>query len=302
MTNRVFVSGGSGFVGGHLLPRLAENGFKIRLLVMNEAEAKRVKTPGVEFVYGTVNDLPVLMESMKDIFAVIHLVAILRENKDITFEKVNIEGTKNMLAAADQNGVKRFIHMGILGASADPRFTYLHSKYLAEEAVSKSGLDYSILKPSVMFGQGAGFITALIRSFKPYPLLAPVAGNGKTRLQPIWVEDVVSCLLKMLDGEKIHQSVQIGGPRIFTYDEVLLAVMQAMGVKKPRLHVPVGLMRPLVWLMECTSSNPPITLPELKALSVDNITAEDAVKTEFGFDPKPLSEGLDYLKPAPAVP
>ncbi|MDP4279058.1 MAG: NAD(P)H-binding protein [Dehalococcoides mccartyi] len=152
MTNRVFVSGGSGFVGGHLLPRLAENGFKIRLLVMNEAEAKRVKTPGVEFVYGTVNDLPVLMESMKDIFAVIHLVAILRENKDITFEKVNIEGTKNMLAAADQNGVKRFIHMGILGASADPRFTYLHSKYLAEEAVSKSGLDYSILKPSVMFG------------------------------------------------------------------------------------------------------------------------------------------------------
>ena len=269
---------------------------------MNETEAKRVKTPGVEFVYGTVNDLPVLMESMKGIFAVIHLVAILRENKNATFEKVNIEGTKNMLEAAAENGVKRFIHMGILGASADPRFTYLHSKYLAEEAVSKSGLDYSILKPSVMFGQGAGFINALIRSFKPYPLLAPVAGNGKTRLQPVWVEDVVSCLLKMLDGEKIHQSVQIGGPQIFTYDEVLSAVMQAMGVKKPRMHVPVSLMHPLVWLMERTSSNPPITLPELKALSVDNITAENAIKREFGFDPRPLSEGLDYLKTAPAVP
>ncbi|AHB13932.1 MULTISPECIES: complex I NDUFA9 subunit family protein [Dehalococcoides] len=302
MTNRVFVTGGSGFVGGHLLPRLAENGFKIRLLVMNETEAKRVKTPGVEFVYGTVNDLSVLMESVKGIFAVIHLVAILRENKNATFEKVNIEGTKNMLEAAAENGVKRFIHMGILGASADPRFTYLHSKYLAEEAVSKSGLDYSILKPSVMFGQGAGFINALIRSFKPYPLLAPVAGNGKTRLQPVWVEDVVSCLLKMLDGEKIHQSVQIGGPQIFTYDEVLSAVMQAMGVKKPRMHVPVSLMHPLVWLMERTSSNPPITLPELKALSVDNITAENAIKREFGFDPRPLSEGLDYLKTAPAVP
>jgi len=269
---------------------------------MNETEANRVKTPGVEFVYGTVNDLPVLMDSLKDVFAIIHLVAILRENKNATFAEVNIEGTKNMLAAATENGVKRFIHMGILGASADPRFTYLHSKYLAEEAVRHSGLGYSILKPSVMFGPGAGFINALIRSFKPYPCIAPVAGNGKTRLQPIWVEDVVSCLLKMLEGEKIHQSVQIGGPQIFTYDQVLSAVMQAMRIKKPRLHVPVGLMRPLVWLMERASSNPPITMPELKALSVDNITVEDAVKREFGFDPKPLSEGLDYLKPAPAVP
>ncbi|MFA7186981.1 NAD-dependent epimerase/dehydratase family protein [Dehalococcoides mccartyi] len=302
MTNRVFVTGGSGFVGRHLLPRLAENGFKIRLLVMNETEANRVKTPGVEFVYCTVNDLPVLMDSLKDVFAIIHLVAILRENKNATFAEVNIEGTKNILAAATENGVKRFIHMGILGASADPRFTYLHSKYLAEEAVRHSGLGYSILKPSVMFGPGAGFINALIRSFKPYPFIAPVAGNGKTRLQPIWVEDVVSCLLKMLEGEKIHQSVQIGGPQIFTYDQVLSAVMQAMRIKKPRLHVPVGLMRPLVWLMERASSNPPITMPELKALSVDNITVEDAVKREFGFDPKPLSEGLDYLKPAPAVP
>ncbi|BCT56300.1 oxidoreductase [Dehalococcoides mccartyi] len=284
------------------MPRLAENGFKIRLLVMNETEANRVKTPGVEFVYGTVNDLPVLMDSLKDVFAIIHLVAILRENKNATFAEVNIEGTKNILAAATENGVKRFIHMGILGASADPRFTYLHSKYLAEEAVRHSGLGYSILKPSVMFGPGAGFINALIRSFKPYPFIAPVAGNGKTRLQPIWVEDVVSCLLKMLEGEKIHQSVQIGGPQIFTYDQVLSAVMQAMRIKKPRLHVPVGLMRPLVWLMERASSNPPITMPELKALSVDNITVEDAVKREFGFDPKPLSEGLDYLKPAPAVP
>ncbi|MBA7663048.1 3 beta-hydroxysteroid dehydrogenase/Delta 5--_4-isomerase [subsurface metagenome] len=292
----ILVTGGSGFVGSHLIPRMVESGHRIRCLVPRPAEGLRGR--GVEVVMGDVTDPESLKTAMSGVEAVVHLVGILRESRGASFSGVNVQGTRNVLQAAQDSGVKRFIHIGVLGASPDPRYGYLYSKWLGEEAVRSSQLDFTILRPAAMFGAGAGFINRLAGSLKMFPLLAPIAGPGKSRFQPIWVEDVVTCILKALQGGKIGQSCEIGGPEHLTYEQMLDTVMQALGKRWLKIHVPLVLMRPAVMVMEKLVGDLPVTLGELDQLELDSITDLDSVERQFGFRPLPLSQGLDYLRPA----
>lgn len=292
----ILITGASGFVASHLIPRLQKDGLRLRCLVTNQAEGARIKAPGAELAIGNVTDVDSLRAALDGVDTVIHLVAIIRENKRATFREVNVIGTKNMVNAAREAGVKRFIHMGILGASADPRYTYLHSKWLGMEAVKNSGLDYSILQPSVMFGEGAGFIASLVRSVNMVPFIVPIAGDGKSRLQPIWVGDVVSCILKMVAGEKSGQSCPVGGPEIMTYENMLNQLLRAMGKKKFKIKVPRPLMLPAVAVMDKLLSNPPISMAEFRSMEIENTTDPDSVENQFGFKPMPLRDGLGYIK------
>lgn len=291
----ILVTGGSGFVGNHLIPELVRQGFSVNCLVLNEKEAEKVKALGVGATIGNVADASSIKGSAKDAEAIIHMVAILRERGKATFEAVNVKGTENMLKEAKDASVKRFIHMGILGANPNPKYRYLHSKWKAMQKVGKSGLEYTIFKPSVMFGKGAGFTEALLRSINMFPFIAPVAGSGKTMLQPIWVGDVVSCLIEAVKGKCLNETCEIGGPEQLTYKEMMQVVMEASSIKKPKVHIPIPLMRPAVILMEKLSSNPPITKDELDALGLDNLTEIDAVQKQFGFMPMDIKEGLKYL-------
>jgi NADH dehydrogenase len=294
----ILVTGGAGFVGSHLIPRLVGTGEKVKCLDRSLARAETEKASGVEWVLGNVTDRQSLEQAMSGVESVIHLVAILRESKGATFDGVNVQGTKNVVQAALGAGVKRFIHIGALGAGPNPIYRYAYSKWQGEEAVRSSNLDYTILEPSVMFGTGAGFITRLVRSLKTFPFLAPIPGSGKTRFQTIWVEDVATCVLKALGGEKSRQTCRIGGPEHLTYEQILDAVIDALGIKCIKVHLPLLLMRPAVMAMEKVMSDPPVTLGELKQLEVDNTTDLDSVERQFGFKPLPLSQGLDYIKPA----
>jgi uncharacterized protein YbjT (DUF2867 family) len=292
----ILITGASGFVASHLIPQLRKSGQQLRCLVTSEAEGARIKAPGAELAIGNVSDPASLRAAAEGVDTVIHLVAVIREPKNATFESVNVIGTKNMIEAAKAAGIKRFIHMGALGASPDPRYKYLHSKWLAMEAVKSSGLDFSILQPSVMFGPGAGFIASLVRSIHLAPFIVPIAGDGKSKLQPIWVGDVANCVMKLVAGEKIGRSIEIGGPEIMTYEAMMDEILKALGEKRTKIHVPRWLMKPGVAVMDALFSNPPITMVEFKSMEIPNITEPDSVEKEFGFKPMPLREGLGYLK------
>ena len=292
----ILVIGGTGFVGSHLIPRLVEAGEKVKCLDRGLARAETGKVSGVELVLGNVANLLSLKEAMSGAESVIHLVAILRENKGATFDGVNVGGTKNVVQAALSSGVKQLIHIGALGASPNSRYRYTYSKWQGEEAVRSSNLDYTILEPSIMFGTGAGFITRLVRSLKMFPFLAPVPGSGRTRFQTIWVEDTVTCILQALKGGKSRQTCRIGGPEYLSYEQMLDATMSALGAKRIKVHLPLPLMRPATVVMEKVLRSPPVTSGELRQLEVDNITDLDAVERQFGFKPLALSQGLDYLK------
>lgn len=297
----ILVTGGTGFVGSHLVPRLAETGNRVRCLVRTPAKAETLQAHGVELVLGDVTNLSSLEQAMPGVDTVIHLVAIIRENKEVTFNRVNVQGTRNVVQAALRSGVKRFIHVSVLGANPNPKYRYTYSKWQGEEAVRSSHLDFIIFKPSVMFGRGAGLTDRLIQSLMIFPFLAPIPGSGEARFQPIWVEDVAACIVQALKGGKTGQTYEIGGPEHLTYQQMLDTVIHILGIKRIKVHIPLPLMRPAVMAMEKVMPNPPVTLVELGQLELDNTTALNSVERLFGFKPLALSHGLDYIKP-PSLP
>ncbi|MCL0057825.1 complex I NDUFA9 subunit family protein [Dehalococcoidales bacterium] len=287
----ILVTGGTGFVGSHLVPRLVEIGERVRCLVRS-----RAKLQGVELRLGDVTNLSSLEQAMPGVETVIHLVSVIRESKDATFDRINVQGTKNVVQAAQKSGVKQFIHMSALGATPNPKYRYTYSKWQGEEVVRSSHLDFVIFRPSVIFGRGAGLTDRLVQSLMMFPFLAPVPGSGKARFQPIWVEDVVTCIVQVLKGEKTGQTYEIGGPEHLTYQQMLDTIIQILGIKRIKVHIPLLLMYPAVMIMEKVTPNPPVTLVELAQLELDNTTDLNSVERYFGFKPLALRDGLDYIK------
>ncbi len=227
--------------------------------------------------------------------AVIHLAAIIRERRGATFHQVNYLGTRELVAAARAAGVRRFLYMSNVGARPDPAFPFLRSKWLAEEEVKASGLACTIFRASVIFGQGDEFITTLARLIGRLPLV-PVIGSGHTRFQPVWVRDVAACIAAALDDPaSVDQTIPLGGPEHLSYEQILDTIMQVLWLRRAKMHIAAGLMRPVVWLMERLLSHPPLTSAQLAMLKMDNITELDAISSRFGFEPTPLREGIGYL-------
>jgi NADH dehydrogenase len=276
---------------------LVKAGYEVRCLVLDEAGAEKVKSHSVDIIIGDVTDTSSIKPAMSGINIVIHMVGILTGRNWAHFDSVNVQGTKNVIKAARQGEIERFIHMGVLGASMNSKFHYFHSKWLGEAAVWASGLDYTILKPSVMFGQGAGFINAILRSIRMFPFLAPIAGSGKTLFQAIWVEDVVSCLIRAVEGDKVCQSCEIGGPEQLSYEQIVKIVSQAAGLKRIKMHIPLALMMPVVSVLEKLMTNPPVNVDGLRGLDINMVTDLDSVERQFGFKPIPIENGLNYLNP-----
>jgi len=235
---------------------------------------------------------------MQGVAAVAHLVAIIHESGRQTFDAVNVAGTRNVVDAAKATGVRRFLHMSALGAVDDSELRYVYSKWLGEEAVRKSGLEYTIFRPSVIFGEGFGFIDRIVQSVNMTRPVVPVPGSGKNRFQPMWSGDVAECFARALnDPATAGKTYEIGGPEHLTYEQVLDMVMAKLGAKRVKIHVPLFAMRPVAILMDAFLKDPPVTPVQLKQLKLDNTTALDSVERSFGFKPKSLADGLDYIAP-----
>lgn len=292
----VLVSGGTGFVGSHIVPALVKAGHRVRCLARRPENAGELKTPGVEFAPGDVTRPESLESAMQGVEAVVHLVAVIRERRGASFQDINVEGTRNMARAARNAGVKRFVHLSALGANPDPKYRYTCSKWLGEEAVRASGLDFVILRPPVIFGRGTGFTTQLIRSLTMFPFIAPVPGSGRALFQPVWAGDVAACVVKALEGGRSGETLEIGGPEHLSYDQVVDAIIEALGKRRTKVHVPLPLIRVAVKVMERVILDPPATSVELAQLEVNKTTDVDSIKRLFGFEPLPLRRGLDYLK------
>lgn len=296
----ILVTGGTGFVGKHLVRKLIERGYQVRLLVRNLTAAKNGLPKGLDVIKGDVTDISTIREAFVGVEVVINLVAIIRELEDMTFEKVNAEGTLNSVIAAQEAGVKHFIQLSALGAVDNPALRYAYSKWQGEESVRQSGLGWTIIRPSVIYGEGFGFFDRLIQSIKmsPPPII-PVPGKGTTLFQPIAVEDVVRCILAVLEKPSMSgQIYEIGGPEHLSYEQMLDMIILSRGIKRIKIKIPMFLVNIVVPIMEKIIKDPPVTMEELKQLQYDNIADIDSVQNSFGFEPKPLIEGIKYLTPA----
>lgn len=293
----ILITGSTGFVGSHLAGRLAGCGYSLRELV--RAGASPVRGQPAE---GDITKLDSLVNACAGIDTVVHLVAVIREKGGATFQSVNHLGTVNILRAAAESGVRRFIHMSALGAVNDPAYKYAFSKWQAEEAVKASGVSWTILRPSVIYGRGFGFFSRLVQSMRlSPPFLIPVPGRGNALFQPVAVEDVVSCIVRAVEDDGFAGKVcEIGGPGHVSYSGMVDSLFKVLGTGRVKVPVPMALMKAVVPVMESVFKDPPVTSVELKQLELNNITGVDSVFKNFGFHPRGLDEGLfeirDYLK------
>src|ERR1043166_3663417 len=209
---KVFLTGATGFVGGNMLRRLLAEGHSVRALVRDPQKAGLADNAKTELVAGDVVASAGLDEGMQGCDAVIHLVGIIVEKGSNTFERVHHLGTHNVVEAAKRTGIRRFVQMSALGVRADGVAPYQTTKWKGEEEVRQSGIPFCILRPSLIFGEGDGFVTQMMATMRSAPLFRPVPGDGTPKFRPIAVEDVTTCFARALTYEAApNQTIDLGG-------------------------------------------------------------------------------------------
>ncbi|MDP2689396.1 MAG: NAD(P)H-binding protein, partial [Deltaproteobacteria bacterium] len=208
------------------------------------------------------------------------------------FRDLHVEATRNVVAACRGRGVKRYIHISALGTRRNAASEYHRTKWEAEEIIRGSGLAYTIFRPSVMFGKEDKFTNVLARAIRLSPVIM-VPGNGRNKMQPVFVKDVVAALVRSIGMDEAKLKVfELGGPEVFDFDGIIDGVARVLGRRRLKLHVPMPLMRLNAALLEAVLSAPPITRDALLMLEEDNVTEDNALPSVFGISPTGLIEGM----------
>jgi NADH dehydrogenase len=293
---RVAVTGANGFVGRHAIARLLLGGHDVRAVISERPGAEK-ELPGagaeMDVRRGDVRRPESLRGAFDGFDVIIHTVAVPTERKQ-RFAEVNVAGVAHVVAEARRAGVGRIVHMGALGADPASPYPYLRSKGEGEALVTGSGIPHVVFQPSLLFGEGDDFFPRLAFSLL-FPIV-PVPGDGKARFQPVHVDDIAQALVAAVQRREISGVHQIGGAEPVTYDEMLAETMRGIGKHRPTLHVPVPLMKPAAFAMGLVMSDPPVTIPQLDLLAVDNTPKTNALEPVFGIHPRPFKGALDYLR------
>lgn len=296
----ILVTGGTGFVGNAVVKELLEGSCKVRVLARNPEKAQELAASGCQFHEGDVTNISSVLKAITpEIETVIHLVGILAESKGTTFRAVHVDGTRNVVDSCKGMGVPRLLHMSALGAREGAASVYHRTKWEAEEIVRASGLDYTIFRPSVIFGPLDHFTNVFARMMRLSPFVM-VPGSGQNRMQPVFVGDVAKAFaLSLKRKDTINRTLELGGPDVLTFDEIIERIGEVTNRQRRKLHVPMPLMRANALLAEKLLSKPPFSRDALKMLEEDNTTRLNALTEVFGLRPKPLAEGMrEYLTAA----
>lgn len=293
MSRRVLVSGGTGFVGGALVPKLVEHGYRVRVLARGRSRSLRIAKPDVEIVSGDVTKPKSLPQALEGIEVVIHLVGIIVEKGESTFEKVHYQGTGYLVEAAKALGVKRFLHMSALGSRPDAIARYHKTKFQAEELLRQSGLGFTIFRPSIILGPNSEFVSLFATLARLSPLLViPRVREG--RLQPIWIGDVADCFLQAIEKkETLGETYELGGPEKLSLRQIVERISSIIGRKRPVLEVPMGLVQLGAKLSEALLPNPRVTREQLLMLKEDNSCDMQEVLKVFKIEHASIDEAID---------
>jgi uncharacterized protein YbjT (DUF2867 family) len=287
----IIVTGASGYIGSHLVKRLIQNGHPVRAMVRSQSRAEKegrlVGLP-VELVEADVTRSETLPSALDGVDVVIHTVAIAIEKGRQSYEEVNFLGTKNIVDASRAKKVKRFINLSQLGADANLPYRFLASKGRAQDYVATSGLDWTAFRPSVVWGPEDEFANTFARLVPLSPIIYPIV-DKKARFQPIWVEDLVTAMVKSMDDDATsREEYELGGPEVLTLEEIERRTLKAIGARRLFVPVPRPMLTLIVALMEKVLPNPPVTRSLLELLAVDNVPKHNEIQ-QFVDDPLPFT-------------
>jgi NADH dehydrogenase len=290
----ILLTGGTGFVGGHVVRALREADRPVRCLVRNRGKAGQLEALGCELVEGDMTDAASLRRAVDGVDTVVHLVAI-RQGSEEKFKRIMTQGTQDLIAAAKEAGVARFVMMSALGVSEESRdlVPYYGAKWEMERAVEGAGIPHVIFRPSLVFERDGGILPTFSKLARLTPV-TPIIGSGEQRIQPIWAGDVAAYFDGAIDLEAAtNRTFELGGPDIVSWNEFWARLKRVRGIRRPSVHVPVGLMKVNAVITERLPGNIPVTRDLLKMLEHGHniVTNDDAVQT-FQLPLVPLDEQL----------
>jgi uncharacterized protein YbjT (DUF2867 family) len=295
----VLVTGAAGMVGTHTCRELAKNGWQVRALIRDPAKAAMAlgQLP-VEFRVGDVRDATTLRSCLSGCGAVVHLAAIAIEKKGESYRESNTAATERLISAARGENVHRIIFMSQNGADSRSPYPFLRSKGVAQDSIKTSGLRWTVLRPSVIFGPEDQFVNVLGRLIRLTPKIFPLPGGGNARFQPIAADDVARVVRLTLEKkETVQQSYDLGGAVPLTLRQMTERILIAMGTHRKLISVPVKALRPIVALAQRLLPNPPVTPSLLDLLALDNTVANNALTEYFKVVPIPFAaDELQYLR------
>lgn len=297
----MLITGATGFVGQRAVARLAGAGHAVCCLIRPARKERRLpREVTVRIAVGDVDDLPALRVAMHNVDTIVHLAALHAQDARRTFESVNHQGTLNVIEAAREVGVKRLIYLSQIGAEPNSAYPFWRSKGLAEEAVRASGLDYTILRSSTLYGQDDEWINNIAMVVRSLPWIFPVVGDGQARFQPLWVEDLVTCIERCLaDRACIGQTLTVGGPEYLTLDQIVDTLAGLLRVRRRKVYIRPPLALWLAGVMKRVMLRPLLTETMIDGLNV-NVTADlTSVQRQFGFEPARFAETVSYLQRRP---
>lgn len=289
---KILVIGGSGFVGTNLTRHLLEQGHGVTVA----SRKGKGSVQGAHYVAADAGKNTGLTEAAQGQDAVVYLVGIIRERGDQTFQQAHVDGVRNSLQAAKSAGIRRFVHMSALGAAKGTGSGYFETKAQAEDLVQGSGLEWTIMRPSLIFGPGDDFFGGTLKGLVKTPVpFIPQIGDGHFPFRPIWIGDVAAAFEQSLNLQRtVGSAYNLVGPKEYTFRELLLLVRDALGSKKPLLPIPLFLMDIAVPLISGLPFSP-ITKDQYLMLKAGNTADPGPMRQVFRLEWRSLEAELPAI-------
>ncbi|HSF79943.1 MAG TPA: NAD(P)H-binding protein [Anaerolineales bacterium] len=294
----ILVTGGTGFVGKALVRNLVEAGHTVRTLIRPSSRSPNLpRGVAVEVAVCSLDDLRGLRAAMVGVDTVYHLAGVERRGAYASLMNVDILGTRAVAQAAVDARVDRIFYLSHLGADRASAFPVLKAKAIAEEFIRRSKLDYTILRTAVVYGPDDSFTTGLARIIGTLPYFFFVPGNGRTQLQPLWVEDLVTCLTWALDdNDTRNEMYEVGGPEFFTFTQILEMIMETLDIRRRLVYLKPPYLRGVTVAFEALFPGLPVSVYWLDYLAANRICALDTVPRVFNLMPARISQRLEHLR------
>ena len=297
----ILVTGATGFIGRVLVRQLTETGQQVRVLLRPSPRSPRLpKGVPVEVAVVSLGDERGLRAALRGVDQIYHLASAGSQGRRGNLFSTDIEGTRNLAQVAAGTKIERFIYLSHLGADRASAFPIHKAKGIAEEHIRKSGVPHTIIRSSVVFGPEDHFTTNLARFIRGTPGFLPIPGDGRTLIQPLWVEDLVTCLIWALQNqETVNQTYDIGGGEYFTVRQVLETLMTVIHTQRLIVSLPYPYMRALFVTLD--TFTPSFNFPTywLDYVAVNRTCPVDNLPRSFGLMPARFAYRLNYLERKP---
>jgi uncharacterized protein YbjT (DUF2867 family) len=294
----ILVTGGTGFIGQALIRHLVGMDYPVRMLLRPSQKTPRLPLGiPVNVAVSSLSDERGLRAAMVGVNTIFHLASGEWRGPQASLMDIDIQGTRRVVEAAEDAGVSRFFFLSHLGADRASAYPVLKAKGIAEEFIRRSSLNYTIFRTSIVFGPNDGFTTGLAKIMGSLPTLFFVPGDGSVQLQPLWIEDLVTCLTWSISDQDTYQRVyDIGGPEYLSFRHIAELIMAETGIKRRLMNFPFPFFRTLTVILEYMFPNLPVSVYWLDYMAVNRTTALDTLPRIFKLMPSRFATHLHYLQ------